>query len=170
MACYTFLLFNPNWHEIRKQEICSSSAPLKSKFYKTQWAWQGVKLTWFMAIFDENSARKIWSKKDKKISPHANASTVFWWKPVRWSMAATSLINPTVALSLRNYIVGLYDEKNKCNFLKILVPLWSIQNITDFSWEIFEKCLLLYWWLLCKLHRKICFAESIMWIPSTTEA
>ena len=33
---------NHNWHELRKEEICSSSAPLRSKFYKTQWAWQGV--------------------------------------------------------------------------------------------------------------------------------
>ena len=31
---------NPNWHELRKQEKCSSLAPPRSKFYKTQWAWQ----------------------------------------------------------------------------------------------------------------------------------
>ena len=28
--------FNPNWHELRKQEKCSSLAPPRSKFYKTQ--------------------------------------------------------------------------------------------------------------------------------------
>ena len=31
----TFIL-NPNWHELRKQEKCSSLAPPRSKFYKTQ--------------------------------------------------------------------------------------------------------------------------------------
>ena len=30
--------FNSNWHELRKQENCSSLAPSRSKFYKTQWA------------------------------------------------------------------------------------------------------------------------------------
>ena len=28
--------FNPNWHELRKQEKCSSLAPPRSKFYNTQ--------------------------------------------------------------------------------------------------------------------------------------
>ena len=43
-------------------------------FYKTQWAWQGVKLTRLMSIFtsksleifDKNSANTILSKKDKE--------------------------------------------------------------------------------------------------------
>jgi hypothetical protein len=42
---------NPNWHELGKQEKCSSLAPPRSKFYKTQLAWQGVKLTGLMSIF-----------------------------------------------------------------------------------------------------------------------
>ena len=68
---------NPNWHELREQEKCSSFAPPRSTFYKTQWAWQGVKLTRLMSIFtyhqksleifEKNSADKIWSKKDKRI-------------------------------------------------------------------------------------------------------
>ena len=49
--------FNPDWHELRKQEKCSSLAPSRSKFYKTQWAWQGVKLTWLMSIF---TSKKVW--------------------------------------------------------------------------------------------------------------
>ena len=50
-------LFNPNWHELRKQEKCSSLEPPRSKFYKTQWAWQGVKLTQLMSIF---TSKKVW--------------------------------------------------------------------------------------------------------------
>jgi hypothetical protein len=49
--------FNPNWHELRKQEKCSSLAPHRSKFYKTQWAWQSVKLTRLMSIF---TSKNIW--------------------------------------------------------------------------------------------------------------
>ena len=52
-------------------------------FYKTRWAWQGVQLAEMinfhlqksLEIFDENSADKIWSKKDKGVEialPHAN--------------------------------------------------------------------------------------------------
>ena len=48
---------NPNWHEIRKHEKCSSLAPPRSKFYKTQWAWHGVKLTRLMLIF---TSKKVW--------------------------------------------------------------------------------------------------------------
>ena len=29
-------IFNLNWHELRKQEKCSSLVPSRSKFYKTQ--------------------------------------------------------------------------------------------------------------------------------------
>ena len=31
-----FSIFNPNWHQLRKQEKCSPLAPPRSKFYKTQ--------------------------------------------------------------------------------------------------------------------------------------
>ena len=70
------LNFNPHWHELWKQEKCSFLAPPRGIFYKTQWAWQGVKLTRLMSIFtskifDKNLPDKIWSKKDKeiKVSP-----------------------------------------------------------------------------------------------------
>ena len=74
------LSFNPNLHELRKQEKCSYLAPPMSKFYKAQWAWQGVKSTWLMSIFTskkvwkfliKKSADKIWSKnhKEVKVSP-----------------------------------------------------------------------------------------------------
>ena len=44
------LLFNPDCHELWKQEKCPSLAP-RCIFYKTQWAWQDVKLTWLISIF-----------------------------------------------------------------------------------------------------------------------
>ena len=54
---------------------CSSLDPRRNKFYKTQWAWQGVRLTQLISIFasiffeffDKNSTDKIQSKKDKVI-------------------------------------------------------------------------------------------------------
>ena len=48
---------NPNWHELRKQEKCSSLAQPRSKFYKTQWAWQGVKLSRLISIF---TSKNVW--------------------------------------------------------------------------------------------------------------
>ena len=48
---------NPNWLELRRQEKCSSLAPTSSKFYNTQWAWRGVKLTQLMSIF---TSIKVW--------------------------------------------------------------------------------------------------------------
>ena len=53
------LYFNPNWHELRKPEKCSSLEPPRSKFYKTQWAWQGVKLTRLMSIFTSKKVKKF---------------------------------------------------------------------------------------------------------------
>ena len=50
-------LFNPNWHELWKQEKCSSLATPWNMFYMIQWAWQGVKLTWKMSIF---TAKEVW--------------------------------------------------------------------------------------------------------------
>ena len=50
---------NPHWHELWKQEKCSSLAPPKCNVYKTQWAWQGVKLTWWMSIFTANKVGKF---------------------------------------------------------------------------------------------------------------
>ena len=66
---------NPNWHELWKQEKCSTLAPPRGIFYKTQWAWQGVKLTRLMSIFTSKKVwkflikiqlPKIWFKKDKR--------------------------------------------------------------------------------------------------------
>ena len=55
-SCY------PNWHELRKQEKCSSLVPHRSTLYKTQWAWQGVKLTWLISIFTSKRGWKWWIK------------------------------------------------------------------------------------------------------------
>ena len=76
-----FWRINPNWHELRKQEKCSSLVPPRSRSYKTQWAWLGVKSTQLMSIFtsknvfDTNSAYKIQSqnyKGGKSALPHPN--------------------------------------------------------------------------------------------------
>ena len=79
------LLLNPHWHELWKQEKCSSLAPHRGIFLKTQWAWQGVKLTRLMSIFtsvweifDRNSADKIWSKKDKEIKVSPLMPIKYW--------------------------------------------------------------------------------------------
>ena len=50
-------LLNPNWHELWKQEKCSSLVPPRGIFYKTQWAWMGMKLTWLISIF---TSEKVW--------------------------------------------------------------------------------------------------------------
>ena len=56
-ASAKFQYFNPNWHELKKQGKCSSLAPPGIKFYKIQYAWQGVKLTKMMSIF---TSKKVW--------------------------------------------------------------------------------------------------------------
>ena len=58
--------FNPHWHELWSQEIYSLASP-RGLFYKSQWAWQGVKLTRLgkfspsqsLESLDKNSADKI---------------------------------------------------------------------------------------------------------------
>ena len=45
---------NPNWHELWKQEKCSSLEPPMGIFCKT---WQGVELTRLMSIF---TSKKVW--------------------------------------------------------------------------------------------------------------
>ena len=50
---------NPNWHELRKQEKFSSLATPRSIFYKTEWAWQGIKLTRLMSIFTSEKVLKL---------------------------------------------------------------------------------------------------------------
>ena len=56
-AIERYFEFNPNWYELRKQEKCSSLASSRCKFYKTQWAWHGVKLARLMSIF---TPKKVW--------------------------------------------------------------------------------------------------------------
>ena len=46
---------NSNW-----QVKCSSLAPSRSIFCKTQWAWQGVKLIRLMSIFTSKKFGNIW--------------------------------------------------------------------------------------------------------------
>ena len=70
---------NPDWHELWKQEKCSSLATPRGIFYSAQWAWRGCQINKIgfnfhlqksLEIFDECSADKIWSKdKEIKVSP-----------------------------------------------------------------------------------------------------
>ena len=59
-SIHLFYLVNPNWHELWKQEKCSSLAPFRDIFYMTQWACQGIKLTRLMWIF---TSKKIQLRK-----------------------------------------------------------------------------------------------------------
>ena len=54
-----WLRLDPHWHELWKQEKCSSLAPPRGFFYKTQWAWQGVKFTQLMSIFTSQKSLEI---------------------------------------------------------------------------------------------------------------
>ena len=72
---------NPNWHELWKQEKCSSLAPPRGIFYKDTMILGGHQinvnfhLQKSLEIFDKNSADKILSKNDKGVEsalPHAN--------------------------------------------------------------------------------------------------
>ena len=68
---------NPNWNELRKQEKSSPLAPPRSIFYKTQWAWQGVKLTWLMSIF---TPKKVWKFLIKIQLTKSNPKRTRGWK------------------------------------------------------------------------------------------
>ena len=47
---------------------CSSLVPPRSKFYKIQWAWQGVKLTRLMSFFFRNFGYKFsWQNLIQKV-------------------------------------------------------------------------------------------------------
>ena len=50
-------LLNLHWHELWKQQKSSSLGPPRGIFYKSQWAWQDVKLTRLTSIF---TSKKVW--------------------------------------------------------------------------------------------------------------
>ena len=54
---------NPDWHELWKQEKCLFLEPPRGIFYKTQWAWQDVKLTQLMSIFTSKKVQNFFDKK-----------------------------------------------------------------------------------------------------------
>ena len=51
---------NPYWHELWKQEKCSSEAPSRGIFYKSRWVWQGIKLPRLMSIFTSKFFGNFW--------------------------------------------------------------------------------------------------------------
>ena len=56
----------------KSKKKCSSLGQLRSKFYKTQWAWKGVKLSWLISNFTYKNVWKFFIKKsaDKIQSKH----------------------------------------------------------------------------------------------------
>ena len=67
-------MLTPHWHELWKQEEWSFLVPPRFIFYKSQWACQinpidvNFHLQKSLEIFDDNSADKIKSNKDKGIN------------------------------------------------------------------------------------------------------
>ena len=75
-VCYVHLI-NLYWHELWKQEKCSSLAPPRGLFFYDSMSFTGCQMNpidvnfHLQKCFDKNSANKIWSLKDKeiKVSP-----------------------------------------------------------------------------------------------------
>ena len=59
---FFFTIFNPHWHELWKQEKCSSLATPSGIFYKSQSAWHGEKIIRLMSIFTSKKFGDFWKK------------------------------------------------------------------------------------------------------------
>ena len=114
-------------HELRKQEKCSSIAPPRNKFYKTQWPWQGVKLTQLMSIF---TSKKVWkffiqiqlTKSNPKITRGVKVPCLM---PIRVKILppAMSRIRIKSLLESRTFVSNIPSTFTNSNcFLKALVP------------------------------------------------
>ena len=87
-----YLTLIGNWHELWKQEKCSSSAPPMGMFYKPRGAWQGVKLTRLMSIF---TSKKVWKFLIKIQLTKSNPKRTRGWKvpslmPIRVNWPSSS--------------------------------------------------------------------------------
>ena len=58
------IFLNPVWHDVGKQEKCLSLDPPRGNFYKTQRAWQGVKIC--NPIVVNFYLQKSWENFEKK--------------------------------------------------------------------------------------------------------
>ena len=112
-------------YPVWKPEECSSLVPSRCIFYKTQWAWQGVKLTRFnvnfhiqksLQIFDKKAADKIWSKKDKEwkvsslmpIRVNRNKSQIYFFSLTEYDCLKTA----TCTRSRNPYKEELTEKRN----------------------------------------------------------
>ena len=59
MYIFISIYLNPHWHELWKQEKCSSLAPPRGTFLKNKWAWLGAKSTQLMSIFTPKKVLKV---------------------------------------------------------------------------------------------------------------
>ena len=122
---------NPNWHELRKKEKCSSLAPPWSKVYKTQWSWQDVKVTQLMSIF---TSKKVWNfliqiqliKSNPKITRGVKLP---WLMPIRVKKQKYILhINKLFEYPTRILIVLMEKVVGADG-------IFSIQNSDQRSWQ-----------------------------------
>ena len=136
-----FSSFNPNGHELIKQEKCSSLAPPRSKFDKTQWAWQGVKLSQLISIFTSNNVWKFLIKiqlikSNPKIVRGVNPPCLM---PIRFNhasnhnhMGISNIFSVLVTISIHNcFVTKSNNNKNLSEIwiIKILARNWAIMKI-----------------------------------------
>ena len=115
---------NPNWHELWKQEKCSSLAPPSGIFYKTQWARKGIKLIWLMSSFTSEKVLKFLIKLQlAKSGPKRTRG----WKvpyliPIRVNIMLVSKEECTTALDKCN-IMHYWETSMEFPRLQLNFPL-----------------------------------------------
>ena len=128
----------PNWHELRKQEKYSSLAPPRSTFYKTQWAWHGVKLTWLMLIF---TSKKVWKFLIKHQLTKSDPKRTRWWKvpcliPIRVKPVQQSrqrvLRTYCPNINTMPWMISLWSHNLDLMLIFLIFP-WTIQ-LSLFPW------------------------------------
>ena len=108
--------FNPHWHELIKQEKCSSLAPTRGIFYKTQWAWQGAKIPRLMSIF---TSQKVWKFLIKTQLTKSDPKRTRGWK-------VPSLMPISVKSRSSGYIS---TQRQRCNKI---IPILSKEAFTAY--------------------------------------
>ena len=123
---------------------CSSLAPPRSLFCKTQWAWQGVKWSWLISIF---TSKNVWkfliiiqpTKSNPKIISRVNR---LWLMPIRVNLIWNWLLKMAKIWSLEPNFEDFCDfsnlktERSACFYTKthfILMLLYSFNNFQESS-------------------------------------
>ena len=114
--------------------------PPRSKFYKTQWAWQGVKLPRLISIFtsknvfDKNSADKIHSKNYKGWNTSCITPIIRVKELLNFSVTESQL---SQCFAMRNWVVSLTITKTKA-YISVL----GRENSNLLYCEVFYKAVL----------------------------